>query len=91
MIAVFTKFDGMVVTAYQSLVKEKVPHKEAKKQASQRAESMLEELFLEPLKATKFPPARHLSLQCKDFMNDLGCWLTCSTQICKGPTVSVLN
>ena len=54
-IAIFTKFDGLVSTAYGELRdKEKFSRKEATNRKFERAQEKLKTNFIEPLQATAF-------------------------------------
>jgi hypothetical protein len=65
-IAIFTKFDGLVTTAYGELRnKEKLSMKEAKKKKFERAEKELKTNFVEPLKATASQPLAYVRLDGK--------------------------
>lgn len=65
-IAIFTKFDGLVSTAFGDLRdKEKLSIKEAKKKKFERAQEMLKTNFVEPLQATAFRPSDYVRLDGK--------------------------
>jgi len=55
-IAIFTKFDGLVTMAYNELRQKQVDIKEAKNKKLERAEGTLKINFIEPLIATASPP-----------------------------------
>ncbi|KAI0251343.1 hypothetical protein BJV78DRAFT_1126691 [Lactifluus subvellereus] len=62
-IAVFTKFDGLVSTAYGELRdKERLSMKVAKNKKFERAEEKLKTNFVEPLKATASQPSAYVRL-----------------------------
>ncbi|KAI0256373.1 hypothetical protein BJV78DRAFT_460467 [Lactifluus subvellereus] len=62
-IAIFTKFDGLVTTAYGELRdKEKLGMKEAKNKKFERAQEMLKTNFVEPLQATASRPSAYVRL-----------------------------
>jgi len=60
-VAIFTKFDGLVTTAFNELRKE-LNIKEAKNKRLGRAKEMLNTNFIGPLMATKFRPSDHVRL-----------------------------
>ena len=60
-VAIFTKFDGLVTTAYNEL-REEHGIREAIKNKVKTAEDMLNENFIKPLMATKFRPSDHVRL-----------------------------
>ncbi|KAI0256725.1 hypothetical protein BJV78DRAFT_1116809 [Lactifluus subvellereus] len=65
-IAIFTKFDGLVTTAYGELRdKEKLSMKEAKNKKFERAQEMLKTNFVEPLQATASRPSAYVRLDGK--------------------------
>jgi len=65
-IAIFTKFDGLVTTAYSELRdKEKLSIKEAKNKKFERAQEMLKTNFVEPLEATASRPSDYVRLDGK--------------------------
>jgi len=63
-VAIFTKFDGLVTTAFNELRKERkeLNIKEAKDMRFGRAKEKLNTNFIEPLMATRFRPSDHLRL-----------------------------
>ena len=65
-IAIFTKFDGLVSTAYSELRdKEKLSIKEAKNKKFERAQEKLKTNFVEPLEATASRPSDYVRLDGK--------------------------
>ena len=65
-IAIFTKFDGLVSTAFGELRdKEKLSRKEAKDKKFERAREMLKTNFIEPLEATASRPSDYVRLDGK--------------------------
>ena len=65
-IAIFTKFDGLVSTAYGELRdKEKLSMKEAKNKKFERALEKLKTNFVEPLDATASRPSDYVRLDGK--------------------------
>jgi len=60
-VAIFTKFDGLVTTAYNELRKH-LGIKEAKNKRFGGAKDKLNANFIEPLMATKFRPSDHVRL-----------------------------
>ncbi|KDR79305.1 hypothetical protein GALMADRAFT_1233028 [Galerina marginata CBS 339.88] len=85
-VAVFTKFDGLVTTAFNELRKEHkdLGIKEAKNKRFARAKEKLNSDFIEPLMATKYQPSNHVQLD--DMRNTASC---CAELIEK--TANVLN
>ncbi|KDR79415.1 hypothetical protein GALMADRAFT_154320 [Galerina marginata CBS 339.88] len=69
-VAIFTKFDGLVTTAFNELRKEHkdIGIKEAKHKRFGRAKEKLNTNFIEPLMATKYQPSGHVQL---DDMRDM--------------------
>ena len=62
-VAIFTKFDGLVTTAFNELREEhNMSLREATKNKIKTAEDMLNENFIKPLMATKFRPSGHVRL-----------------------------
>ena len=64
MIAIFTKFDGLVMMTYNELRK-KQSIKEAKNRKFEIAESTLNTDFIDPLKAMTFGPKDYVQLDGK--------------------------
>ena len=65
-IAIFTKFDGLVSTAYGELRdKEKLSMKEAKNKKFERAQENLKTNFVDPLEATVSRPSDYVRLDGK--------------------------
>ena len=64
MIAIFTKFDGLVTMAYNELRK-KQSIKEAKNRKSEIAENSLKTSFIDPLKAMALGPKDYVRLDGK--------------------------
>ena len=65
-IAIFTKFDGLVTTAFGELRgKEGLRIKEANNKKFERAQEMLKTNFVEPLHATAFRPSDYVRLEGK--------------------------
>ena len=64
MIAIFTKFDGLVTMAYNELRK-KQSIKEAKNGKSEMAENSLKSNFIDPLKAMTCGPKDYVRLDGK--------------------------
>jgi hypothetical protein len=62
-IAIFTKFDGLISTAYGELREDDVDITEAEEKAPQSAERMLNANFIQPLRATKFQPKKYVCLK----------------------------
>jgi len=60
-VAIFTKFDGLITTAYNELRKA-LSIKEAKNKRFEKAKEMLNANFIEPLMAAKFRPSDHVRL-----------------------------
>jgi len=62
-IAIFTKFDGLVTSAYEELRhQEKLGMKEAKNKKLERAQEMLKTNFIKPLEATASRPSDYVQL-----------------------------
>ena len=62
-VAVFTKFDGLVTTAFNDLREvHGMSRSEATKNMVKAAEDMLNENFIIPLTETKFRPSGHVRL-----------------------------
>ena len=60
-VAIFTKFDGLVTTAYNELREEHgMSLREATKNKIKTAEDKLNKYFIQPLMATKFRPSGHV-------------------------------
>lgn len=64
MLAIFTKFDGLVTMAFSEL-REELGIKEAKKKKFERAESTLKTNFVDPLMATGARPKDYVRLDGK--------------------------
>ncbi|KAJ7193867.1 GTP-binding protein, partial [Mycena pura] len=62
LIAVFTKYDGLVIEAESQLVAEGRDEKEAEDEAPNRARAILATNFREPLERAKFSPSEHVVL-----------------------------
>lgn len=60
-VAIFTKFDGLVTMAFSEL-REKLGIKDAREMRVDRAQEKLNADFIGPLMATKCPPAGHVRL-----------------------------
>jgi hypothetical protein len=61
-IAVFTKYDGLVIEAESQLLAEGRNEKEAEDEAPNRARAILATNFREPLEKAKFSPSEHVTL-----------------------------
>jgi len=61
-VAIFTKFDGLISTAYGKLRDENRSLREAQKERFERAKEMLNTNFIEPLKKVTFRPSDHVRL-----------------------------
>ncbi|KAF7345921.1 GTP-binding protein [Mycena venus] len=61
-IAIFTKFDGLVTEAYTDLLDDGSSKKEARNGAVKRAEELLETSFRKPLSEMRFPPSDYVRL-----------------------------
>ncbi|KAJ7220341.1 GTP-binding protein [Mycena pura] len=61
-IAIFTKFDGLITEAYTELKDEGLTKKEALDNQVERAEDLLETRFRKPLSKAKFPPSDYVRL-----------------------------
>jgi hypothetical protein len=55
-IAIFTKFDGLITKAYDQLRDKGISRKEATKRQIEEAREMLSTHFIQPLMSTKFHP-----------------------------------
>ena len=62
-IAIFTKFDGLITTTNGELRQAGLSIRDAKKQAPTEAENKLKANFIAPLMATTFPPVAHVHLK----------------------------
>jgi hypothetical protein len=62
-IAIFTKFDGLISTAYSELRDDEMDIPEAEEKAPQLAERMLNANFIQPLKTTQFQPKNYVCLK----------------------------
>ena len=62
-IAIFTKFDGLISTAYGELREDEMDIPQAEKMAPQLAGKMLDVNFIQPLRATKFQPKNYVCLK----------------------------
>jgi hypothetical protein len=61
-IAVFTKFDGLITQAYLDHRREGASSTEAKKKHTERAQALLAQQFIQPLMSMKFPPSDYVAL-----------------------------
>ena len=61
-VAIFTKFDGLLTTAFSELRKEGLSIGEANSNKVNRANKKLKTNFIGPLMATKFRPSAHVQL-----------------------------
>jgi len=61
-VAIFTKFDGLVTTAFNELRKEGQGRKEANNKKHERAQEKLNTNFIEPLLGTKLQVSHHVRL-----------------------------
>jgi hypothetical protein len=61
-IAILSKFDGLITAAQNELRSNGLSIKAARKQAPELADSKLDMYFKQPLKATTFPPAGFVCL-----------------------------
>ncbi|KAJ6452574.1 hypothetical protein C8R45DRAFT_638930 [Mycena sanguinolenta] len=59
-IAIFTKFDGLMTEAYTELIN--AGHSPEDEQLSKRAQEMLTNYFQQPLKEARFPPSDYVQL-----------------------------
>jgi len=59
-IAIFTKFDGLVTKAFKRLMDNGSPRKEARERRTGEAQEMLTADFIEPLKSTQVPPSAYV-------------------------------
>jgi hypothetical protein len=65
-IAIFTKFDGLVTTAFSELQdKKKLSIKEAKNEKFERVQELLKTDFIEPLMETACRPSDYVQLDGK--------------------------
>ncbi|KAJ7122333.1 hypothetical protein C8R44DRAFT_622326 [Mycena epipterygia] len=62
-VAIFTKFDGLVTKAFDELRRSGTDRARAHEKKVELAQERLNVNFLEPLKSTKFPPSDHLQLE----------------------------
>ena len=63
MVAIFTKFDGLVTTAYNELREEHgMSRREATKNMIKTAEDKLSQNFIQPLVVTTFAPSDYVRL-----------------------------
>ena len=62
-IAIFTKFDGLISTAYSELREDEIDIPEAENKAPHVAETMLNTNFIQPLRAVKFKPKNYVCLK----------------------------
>ncbi|KAJ7110559.1 hypothetical protein C8R44DRAFT_634111 [Mycena epipterygia] len=68
-IAIFTKFDGLITKAFTQLKAEGLDRKEAKQRQTERAHEMLSTDFIKPLMSTTFRPSEYVQMndmQAKD-------------------------
>ncbi|KAJ7208975.1 GTP-binding protein [Mycena pura] len=61
-IAIFTKFDGLVNKAYTELVDNGLSEDEAEEKLTEKAEELLQTNFREPLSRATFPPSDYVQL-----------------------------
>ena len=61
-IAIFTKFDGLVNKAYTELVDNGLSEDEAEAKLTEKAEELLQTNFREPLSRATFPPSDYVQL-----------------------------
>ena len=61
-VAIFTKFDGLLTTAFSELRKEGLSISKANNDKVERANKKLNANFIGPLMATKFRPSAHVQL-----------------------------
>jgi hypothetical protein len=70
-IAIFTKFDGLISTAYGELREDDLSIAEAEEKAPQLAEEKLNAAFIGPLEKTKFRPVAHVRLKGETIYHNL--------------------
>ncbi|KAK7026313.1 GTP-binding protein [Favolaschia claudopus] len=62
LVAIFTKFDGLLTEAFNRLRTTGLSIKDARNRQASRAGELLETNFLEPLKSKQYPPAGYVQL-----------------------------
>jgi hypothetical protein len=71
-IAIFTKFDALVSSAYNTLREDQgFTRKDAKRQAPAAADDILKKDYIDPLLAAKHKPVKHVCLNSIYFMTSI--------------------
>ena len=61
-IAIFTKFDGLVNEAYTELIDSELSHEGAEEKQLEKAQELLDNHFREPLRRTRYPPSDNVQV-----------------------------
>ncbi|KAJ6455140.1 hypothetical protein C8R45DRAFT_846034, partial [Mycena sanguinolenta] len=72
-IAIFTKFDGLIKEAYNELRGCGASITDAKNEATERAQTMLTSNFMDPLRKTKFRPSDFVQLDGNEILMIFPC------------------